>query len=295
MNNEINDCVSVGIPVRNGSLFIEGAIKDILNQTYKKIEIIISDNNSTDNTVEICEKYAQLDNRITLHQQKETITALENFKFVFEKSKSNFFMWAAHDDRRSPNYIECLLQEMKINENASLIFSDVSKFFSKKTTPIPDYKFEIKKNEHPKLHIDRTFNSKCYEIYGLIRSEHLKKYTWDDIEYGPDRILLIFLSTQGDFIRANGTTFYYYEPQIPKSNEERSKENFLKKKRKFSKIILATKCANQAKIATKRHHALHFLYFTITISYRLLTPTVKGFIFRNSPKFGKKIWQYIKK
>lgn len=294
MNKKTNESVSVGIPVRNGSPFIEGAINDILSQTYENIEIIISDNNSSDNTVEICKKYAQLDNRITLYQQTKTITALENFKFVFEKSKSNFFIWAAHDDRRSSNYIECLLREMKVNENASLVFSDISKFFSEKSISIPDYKFEIEKNDHPKLHIDRTFNSKCYEIYGLIRSEHLRKYNWADIEYGPDRILLIFLSMQGDFIKANGTTFYYYEPQVPKSDDERSKENFLKKKRKFSKLILAIKCANQAKTAIKKHRTLHFLYFTIIISSRLISPTIKGFLFRYSPKFAKKFWWSIR-
>lgn len=54
MNNPL---VSVIIPTKNSATFIEACLKSIKNQTYKNIEIIVVDNNSTDNTKEIALKY----------------------------------------------------------------------------------------------------------------------------------------------------------------------------------------------------------------------------------------------
>jgi len=52
--------VSVIIPCKNSSQFIGQCLESIKNQTYKNIEIIIVDNNSTDNTKEIAKKYTRL-------------------------------------------------------------------------------------------------------------------------------------------------------------------------------------------------------------------------------------------
>ncbi|MFZ2832206.1 MAG: polysaccharide pyruvyl transferase family protein [Minisyncoccia bacterium] len=54
MNNPL---VSVIIPTKNSSQFLEACLLSIKNQTYKNIEIIVVDNNSTDNTKEIAKKY----------------------------------------------------------------------------------------------------------------------------------------------------------------------------------------------------------------------------------------------
>ena len=58
--------VSIGMPVYNSETTIRRAIETIVNQTYKNIEIIISDNNSTDSTFKICNDFAMQDDRIKL-------------------------------------------------------------------------------------------------------------------------------------------------------------------------------------------------------------------------------------
>jgi glycosyltransferase involved in cell wall biosynthesis len=50
--------VSIGLTVLNGEEFLEDAIQSVLNQTYTKLELIISDNASTDETRKLCKKYA---------------------------------------------------------------------------------------------------------------------------------------------------------------------------------------------------------------------------------------------
>lgn len=100
---------SIGMPVYNGEKFLVNSLESILNQTYIKFELIIADNASQDSTQEICERYSKQDSRIQYFRHKKNFGAMYNFKFVLEKSKGDFFMWAASDDKWSKNWIESLL------------------------------------------------------------------------------------------------------------------------------------------------------------------------------------------
>ena len=61
-----NELVSVLIPARNEENNIENILKDITNQPYKNVEIIVFNDQSTDKTQEIIEKYSKIDNRIKI-------------------------------------------------------------------------------------------------------------------------------------------------------------------------------------------------------------------------------------
>jgi len=90
--------ISIGLPVYNGEECLERAITSILDQTYFDFELIISDNASVDQTWAICEKYSRKDNRIRIVRQKFNVGAMGNFTSVAAIAKSEFFIWAAHDD-----------------------------------------------------------------------------------------------------------------------------------------------------------------------------------------------------
>ena len=66
----MNELVSVGIAVYNGEKTVERAIVSILNQSHKNLEIIIIDDNSTDNSFNICSKF-QKDQRIKLFKNEQ--------------------------------------------------------------------------------------------------------------------------------------------------------------------------------------------------------------------------------
>jgi len=67
MNNQSKAIVSVIIPSYNSGKFLSTAIDSALNQTFKALEVIVVDDGSTDNTVQVAESYGD---RVTLHQQK---------------------------------------------------------------------------------------------------------------------------------------------------------------------------------------------------------------------------------
>ena len=102
--------VSIGIPIQNGSKTIKNVLQSIVQQTYLNLEIIISDNASTDATYLICKEFSLRDARIKLFRQEYTLNMHENFKFVLEKSSGDYFMWAAADDYRSENFVnDCMI------------------------------------------------------------------------------------------------------------------------------------------------------------------------------------------
>lgn len=115
--------ISVGIPVYNDEKYIATAIEDIINQSYENIEIIISDNCSTDNTEIICRKYAEKDNRIKYIRQSFNIGSQSNFKFLLDFSKGKYFMWAASDDRWNREFISKLMEPLELNSKLSVAFS----------------------------------------------------------------------------------------------------------------------------------------------------------------------------
>ena len=62
--------ISVIIPIYNVEKYLEKCLESVINQTYKKIEIILVNDGSTDESLNICKKYSKSDNRITIINQK---------------------------------------------------------------------------------------------------------------------------------------------------------------------------------------------------------------------------------
>jgi len=104
--------VSIGLPVYNGEMFIKQAIESLLDQSHKNIELIISDNASTDNTSKICKQYIAKDSRIRYLQQPSNKGVVANFQVVLDESVGEYFMWAACDDYWELNWVDTLLSKM---------------------------------------------------------------------------------------------------------------------------------------------------------------------------------------
>ena len=65
------DTIDILLPTYNGEKYLKEQIDSILNQTYKNIRLIISDDCSKDSTPKILEEYREKDERIELYLQKE--------------------------------------------------------------------------------------------------------------------------------------------------------------------------------------------------------------------------------
>ena len=100
-----SELVSIGLPVRNGAGTLADVVKSVLAQDYEHLELVISDNASTDVTEELCRELAATDSRIVYHRQPQNIGLLGNFSQTVHLARGTFFRWLGDDDWIAPNYI----------------------------------------------------------------------------------------------------------------------------------------------------------------------------------------------
>lgn len=102
--------VSIGLPVCNGEPHLRKALESLLAQDYVNIELIISDNASTDGTAAICAGYAARDARVRYHRNPLNLGPTANFNRVLALASGEYFMWAAHDDHWAPDYVRSCVE-----------------------------------------------------------------------------------------------------------------------------------------------------------------------------------------
>lgn len=215
--------VSVGIPVYNGEKFIEKALNSIIRQDYKNIEIIISDNASTDRTRQICESFKSKDKRITYYREENNKGAAFNFQKVFRLSSGEYFMWVAHDDLFESTYITKCIAKLEEYPTANQCVSDVilidelGKINENITYNMPDtlgMQLEEK--------IEELFSRMWWlQFYGLYRSKAIKDCEDFDFScYGFDVLFTLNIILRGDIVKVKEPLFYYRLPSTTKDSKE---------------------------------------------------------------------------
>jgi glycosyltransferase involved in cell wall biosynthesis len=119
--------VSIGLPVYNGERHLRRALDCLLAQDYARIELLISDNASTDRTRKICEEYAARDPRIKLNVNKTNIGLIGNFQLVLDRARGKYFMWAAHDDLWAKTFVGAMVGELENHPDAAVAMSAVER------------------------------------------------------------------------------------------------------------------------------------------------------------------------
>lgn len=198
--------VSIGMPVFNEARFIAEALDALVAQSYPNVEILISDNCSTDDTQKICEEYCQKYPHIRYHRFAENQGAAANFRHTLRHSRGQYFMWAAGHDRWSPDYLEKSVNMLEQHPEASLSFASTrwidasGNNFSKSTG------WSDTRGLDPVARFFTVFWGNMNPVLGLIRRDRLHAENFKDI-VGTDLVMLLGLALEGDFIHAEGASW----------------------------------------------------------------------------------------
>ena len=101
--------VSVAIPTYNGALYLEECLESAVNQTFSDIEIVIVDDCSSDETLEIAGRYARLDNRVKVLCNKTRLGLVGNWNRSIQYSTGEWIKFLFQDDFLYDNCIEIML------------------------------------------------------------------------------------------------------------------------------------------------------------------------------------------
>lgn len=118
---EAEELVSIGIPTFNRSALLSRAIQSAQSQTHRRVEILVSDNASTDDTAAVCASLMQTDDRIRYVRAETNRGAAWNFNRALELATGDYFMWLGDDDWIDAAYVERCLSRLLASEKISLV------------------------------------------------------------------------------------------------------------------------------------------------------------------------------
>ena len=103
--------ISIIVPFYNSAEFLEECVTSILNQSYKNFEVLLVDDGSKDNSLDICKGFANKDSRIcVLHQENNGVTAAR--RLGMEYSRGEFLCFVDSDDTMDKNALEVMVAKM---------------------------------------------------------------------------------------------------------------------------------------------------------------------------------------
>lgn len=115
--------VSIILPVYNGEKYLSQAIESCLNQTHNNIELIIVNDCSTDSTLTIANRYAEMDYRIRIINNKENKKLPASLNFGHNEAKGDYITWTSDDNIYELNALEVLLNEI-LDNKADIVYSN---------------------------------------------------------------------------------------------------------------------------------------------------------------------------
>ena len=119
--------VSIIVPVYQVENYLHKCVDSILAQTFTDFELILVDDGSKDRSGQICDEYAEMDERVkVIHKENSGPSDTRNRGI--EQAAGNYFMFVDSDDYIAPTMVECLYQSI-LKENADIAACNFLYFF----------------------------------------------------------------------------------------------------------------------------------------------------------------------
>ena len=114
--------ISILIPAYNAAAFLPRCFDSVLNQIYRDLQVVIVDDGSKDDTLELCQKYASADSRVEVyHQENQGVAATRNH--LLDHVKGDYVLFVDADDWMELDMVEYLVN-LAQTHNADFIMCD---------------------------------------------------------------------------------------------------------------------------------------------------------------------------
>lgn len=223
----MNDLISVIVPVYNAETYIERCIESMLNQSYEYFELILVNDGSIDNSLEICKEFASKDNRIVvLDRPNGGPSAARNMGLSNMRGK--YVVFADSDDYVSPNYLENLYLAAKQGQY------DIVQCNFESTNEInkKSEKVIYKQTDTKEVTKVEALNGRKYKVTAwakIYSSSIFKDFKFEGIIHEDDASYYIFVNRAKKLAILNETLYFYYmsENSIMRNNKKDISDAFI--------------------------------------------------------------------
>jgi len=124
MSSSSNPLVSLCVPTWNRAAWLRASLDSIRAQDYDPVEILISDNGSTDDTESVCRQVAAEDPRIRYFRHPRNTGLYQNHNFLLDESRGEFMCFFHDHDTRSPRIVSEYVKFMRQHPDVGVVCSD---------------------------------------------------------------------------------------------------------------------------------------------------------------------------
>lgn len=287
-----NKKVSIIVPVYNVELYIEDCLNSLLNQTYSNYEIILINDGSTDNSIEICSKYN--DKKIKIYNQNNKGVSIAR-NVGISLATGQYIMFVDADDMVSEKYIENLIKSIE-ETNTDMVVCGYTKekaeLVNKKNSQ--EIKGEI---INANTMLENMMENNLQE--GYLWNKIFKKSIINDnslefkegVNVWEDLYFVIEYLSKSDKIFAINEKLYYYRTREGSAVNRKETSTDLVGKVKILELIMKN---YNLIINNKNYYGIKRMYVTVLLKYLLQIKKDNKELIKEKLSIVKKIKKDIK-
>lgn len=215
--NDSSPHISVGMPVYNSGRWIQSSVESILAQDYRDLELIISDNASTDATEDICREIITADPRVRYYRNVKNLGVDANYNRVVQLARGCYFKWASSNDLCAPQFISTCIGVLDQRPDVVLCYPRTELIIDDNGT-LERYVDGLNLEEtSPCVRFQRYLNEVRLNnvLNGVIRTEALRQTGLLRFHRASDYVLVAELALRGKFVEV--PEFLFFRRMTPDS------------------------------------------------------------------------------
>lgn len=211
-----NNLVSIIIPVYNVARYLDDCLNSVLKQTYTNLEMIVVDDGSTDESLEICRSYAAKDKRLKVfHQDNAGVSAARNIGLNIMTGK--YVLFIDSDDKIEQDMVKNLVKAIDQSERIDAVFCGYKEFDNETGTIIKEVvpnKSKIVDRDDGVAEIFGEYSTMLWNK--MFRCSIIDKADLFDVtlKIGEDELWMVNVLKKANNIMLIGSPLYYYRSRV---------------------------------------------------------------------------------
>jgi glycosyltransferase involved in cell wall biosynthesis len=288
--------VSIIVPIYNIEAYLPRCLTSIIEQTYAHLEIILTNDGSTDSCLEICESFAKKDDRIIIiNQENQGISAARNV--ALDIAKGSYITFIDGDDFVHKDFISFLLNSL-LKTNSQISVGNYQAFLDNE--PINEMPLDLFDDDFilsPEEFVMNFYQFKIPYVFVAVGAKLYDKKLFNGLRFElnklhEDEFINFQLIFRADKISFSMKKMYYY---LLRNGSETHKDYSLRnldKLEAFANRILFFKQINETKLVNETSYAYLKLIISNSINLKLFLPDEK-LVYDNLMIEYRKTYRYL--